>query len=534
MENSQDFLRCKTPTSPETIVALGKKRKLSTSSNDDDQPAVKYLELDEVFTLERFSDEVLFEIFKHLNTPSIYALKKTCRRFWGIVQDHRLWRDIDTLAHRKTVDSLREILERAHKKTNSIKISGFLGEAGQERDINHENEKQCLLKLVIPKCENLTDLELQSVFIDFSAIQIQDFPKDLRRLVFRDVYVRWPDNAPTVFQKLDKSLLWLEELRVESCTWFHPYDIMLFSKCPSLKFLSLRGCQNLSDFVPYGSMASRFGFKKLEHLDVRDTPITDSDLQCFNAVLTLKELLLQCPVRLRKKVAEDSKSSLDQLVKSNHFSNFISCISSSGSSSSSSSSLNSTLSDTAECAEPPAEDQDDARPSTSRQRNPREPANVLMSIDLQNHTRMVYGVCGSLNTDFRRLRHPDNPQGSFSSFWDMIYRQTGPDGRHFLPQKSQISPISNRGVSCFGRPTNPVDQNIIWIRIGDRPNNNSFERLYLRHYQRVTDDSLLHLAQCSPRLVYLDVTGSGVTQEGIEQFKARKPNCEIIFEDFDD
>lgn len=41
-------------------------------------------------------------------------------------------------------------------------------------------------------------------------------------------------------------------------------------------------------------MAARFGFKKLEYLDLRFTPITDSDVQCFNMVLTLKELLLEC------------------------------------------------------------------------------------------------------------------------------------------------------------------------------------------------------------------------------------------------
>lgn len=531
MDDLQDSLRCKSTISTKTINAIGKKRKLSPSLNDCDEPAEKCLELDEVFTLERFSDEVLFEIFKHLNTSSVYALKKTCRRFCDIVQDHRLWRDINTLEQRKTADSLKSVLEQAHKNTNSIKIKGYLGKADEEPEIDLKNVKQCILKHVIPKCENLTDLELQSVFVDFEAVKIQDFPKDIKRLVFRDVYVRWPDNAPTVFQKMDKCLLCLEELRVESCTWFHPYDIMLFSKCPSLKLLSLRGCQNLLDFVPYGSMASRFGFKKLEHLDVRDTPITDSDLQCFNAVLTLKELLLQCPIHLRKN-SDESKSSLDQFIQSNHFSNFISCISSSGSSSSSTSPANSTFSnDSANLSDPPTDNQDDAKPGTSRQPSSAESADVLMSINLQNQRRMVNGVSGSFNSEFRRLRQPDNAQGSFSSFWDMIYRQAGPDGRHYLPQKSQISPISNRGISCFGRPSNPVDQNIIWIRIGDRPNDNSFERLSMRYYQRITDDSLLHLAQCSPNLSYLDVTGSGVTQGGIMEFKIRKPDCEVIFED---
>jgi len=39
---------------------------------------------------------------------------------------------------------------------------------------------------------------------------------------------------------------------------------MGLSKLPSLRRLSLKGCQALCKFVPYGSMAARFGFQKLE------------------------------------------------------------------------------------------------------------------------------------------------------------------------------------------------------------------------------------------------------------------------------
>lgn len=51
---------------------------------------------------------------------------------------------------------------------------------------------------------------------------------------------------------------------MEFCNWFETHDLVLFSKIPNLKKLSLRGCENLKDCVPYGSIAGRFGFKKLE------------------------------------------------------------------------------------------------------------------------------------------------------------------------------------------------------------------------------------------------------------------------------
>lgn len=111
----------------------------------------------------------------------------------------------------------------------------------------------------------------------------------------------------------------LEELNLEKCRWFETHDLIIFSKLPQLKKLNLRGCKTLRDCVPYGSIATRFGFHKLEvnsyeqrtnHLwvsffykfqilDIRDTPISDSDIQCFNITTTLRELLMECPEKLR-------------------------------------------------------------------------------------------------------------------------------------------------------------------------------------------------------------------------------------------
>lgn len=35
-------------------------------------------------------------------------------------------------------------------------------------------------------------------------------------------------------------------------------------------------------------------------MDIRDTPVTDSDIQCFNITTTLRELLMECPEHLRE------------------------------------------------------------------------------------------------------------------------------------------------------------------------------------------------------------------------------------------
>lgn len=87
----------------------------------------------------------------------------------------------------------------------------------------------------------------------------------------------------------------LEEIRLEYCNFFESNDVMPFSKLQFLKTLSLRGCLKMKNCVPYLSLACRFGFPKLEILDLRETNIGDGEVQCLNAIKTLKQLFLERP-----------------------------------------------------------------------------------------------------------------------------------------------------------------------------------------------------------------------------------------------
>lgn len=54
-----------------------------------------------------------------------------------------------------------------------------------------------------------------------------------------------------------------------------------------------------------------------------------------------------------------------------------------------------------------------------------------------------------------------------------------------------------------------------------------------RHYPQVTDRSLHHLAVSKLNLEFVDVTGSAVTQEGVQLFRMQKPEVKIV-SSFDD
>lgn len=148
----------------------------------------------------------------------------------------------------------------------------------------------------------MESLYMQDAYVDSNKIGIANFPPKLKSLTLNNCYLSANHNPrSSFFSKINFHFKNLEELAVEHCNWFDTHDLIAFSKIPNLKYLSLRGCSSFKDCVPYGSIATRFGFQSLEVLDVRETPVTDSDIQCFNMTKSLKELRLQCPKTPEKK-----------------------------------------------------------------------------------------------------------------------------------------------------------------------------------------------------------------------------------------
>ncbi|KAG8282926.1 hypothetical protein J6590_025410 [Homalodisca vitripennis] len=54
----------------------------------------------------------------------------------------------------------------------------------------------------------------------------------------------------------------LDTLNLRECYWFESHSLLTLSKCEKLEELRLADCL-LSDFVPYVSLGTRFGFKTL-------------------------------------------------------------------------------------------------------------------------------------------------------------------------------------------------------------------------------------------------------------------------------
>lgn len=165
----------------------------------------------------------------------------------------------------------------------------------EKRALKNRQTFKEIIKRIVLRSPFIENLYFDKVWFDWTRdFSITKFPANLRSLVFSNcILPKDRRRAAKTFTNIFTHMPHLEELRLEYCNFFAPNDLMPLSKVNRLKILSLRGCKKFRNCVPYISLSCRFGFKKLEVLDLRETSISDSEVQCLNALKTLKELYLE-------------------------------------------------------------------------------------------------------------------------------------------------------------------------------------------------------------------------------------------------
>ena len=68
--------------------------------------------------------------------------------------------------------------------------------------------------------------------------------------------------------------------------------IQAIGKNEKLLRANLKGCYRIGECFVYTALATRFGFRRLKWLDVRDTSIGDSEVTCFGRLPNIRHLLL--------------------------------------------------------------------------------------------------------------------------------------------------------------------------------------------------------------------------------------------------
>ena len=91
---------------------------------------------------------------------------------------------------------------------------------------------------------------------------------------------------------MDIHLQQLQSLDLTNSGWLSNHSLQAICKCDLLQRLILKGCRRLGECFAYTALATRFGFKNISWLDLRDTSIGDNEVPCFSRLPKITHLFL--------------------------------------------------------------------------------------------------------------------------------------------------------------------------------------------------------------------------------------------------
>ncbi|XP_032685346.1 uncharacterized protein LOC116850786 isoform X2 [Odontomachus brunneus] len=240
-----------------------------------------------------FSDDVLLNILKYLPPQDLLAVSLCCQRLIQVAQDRTLWRKVDFRSKPVLLEDLKPYMKFLQPMTTSLAMRGNLF-SGKNSALT-----QNFFNKIRTRCNQLKELIIEEYHIDGDKIQITDFPPTIEKLSLEGCKMNYLQSTKSYFFKMDLHMPNLTCLILSNCQWFTPHSLLVISKIPKLKELRLNSCHRLGECLAYASLATRFGFKTLEILDLRDTALGDSEVGCFSSTKTLTHLYLECPYTLR-------------------------------------------------------------------------------------------------------------------------------------------------------------------------------------------------------------------------------------------
>ena len=125
-----------------------------------------------------------------------------------------------------------------------------------------------------------------------SSIQVSQFPCTIKKLGIVDSNVINISPRESFLFRLDKKIPHLETLDLSNSNWLSNHSLQAICKCDSLREVVLKGCRKLGECFVYTALATRFGFKNVQSIDLRDTWIGDSEVPCFGRLPHITRLLL--------------------------------------------------------------------------------------------------------------------------------------------------------------------------------------------------------------------------------------------------
>ncbi|CAG4974320.1 unnamed protein product [Colias eurytheme] len=180
---------------------------------------------------------------------------------------------------------------------------------GDDRDAGRAGPQACIgplftltpdiLKQMGTICPNLTTLYLEHCNVNCNFISLSQFPRSIKKLSLRGTRFFNLLIDRSFLSNISEHLPVLEYLDVSECEWMEPSSLLPLSKHTTLTHLIVRECYRLTEFVAYASLTTRYGFRNLKVIDMRGSPVGDSEVSALGWLPALCELRLAAARRPR-------------------------------------------------------------------------------------------------------------------------------------------------------------------------------------------------------------------------------------------
>ncbi|XP_050424852.1 uncharacterized protein LOC126835980 [Adelges cooleyi] len=251
------------------------------------EPFVSCVEYPTAVNLTSLCDDVIMHIFKFLTHDNLANMSLVCRSLSRISKDWTLWKNVCFAKYEKSMENV--YMNYLKACTTNLVIRGMdipnYDASVSDKFISH-------LEL---RCPELVSLNLHKQKIDNNEINIKYFHRGLKILKIKHTTVENIPESTSFLNGLNNSCPNLEIVKMQYNDWFMPPCLYALAKLEKLKYLSLKGCKHFKDCIPYASVTTITGFKFLETLDLRFTPISDHELVCFQRLKELKNVYLESP-----------------------------------------------------------------------------------------------------------------------------------------------------------------------------------------------------------------------------------------------
>lgn len=169
--------------------------------------------------------------------------------------------------------------------------SAGCAKAGSAQEHEAESLSPSLFELVTKRTD-LETLILEEHLINAAVLTYKSFPPTLKRLSIENCKLVNLPMKESYFFNMSAQTPMLESFNLNGCTWFEDHSMMAISKSPKLKTLQLRKCIKVGTCSAYIFLSARFGFERIEILDLRETSVSNAEVRAFKSKPTLKRLYL--------------------------------------------------------------------------------------------------------------------------------------------------------------------------------------------------------------------------------------------------